>query len=180
MRICVFCGSRSGHGQGYLQTAEQVGELLAQLQIGLVYGGASIGCMGALADSALQARGEVIGVIPQRMVDREVSHSGLSHLHIVSNMHQRKALMADLSDAFLALPGGVGTLEELFEIWSWAHLELHAKPVGILNSNGYFAPLLQLVDQMIQADFIYPGTRDLLIVDSDPERLIARLQNAIG
>src|SRR5215208_6565109 len=138
MRICVFCGSSPGRGDAYGAAAAGLGRLLAERGIGLVYGGASVGTMGIVADAALAAGGEVVGVIPQALVDREMAHAGLTDLRVVADMHQRKATMADLSDGFVALPGGAGTMEELFEVWTWALLGLHAKPIGLLDVNGFY------------------------------------------
>jgi len=140
-RLCVFCGSASGVRPEYEAAARELGTVLAGRGVGVVYGGASVGLMGVVADSALAAGGEVIGIIPQALVDREVAHAGLSELHVVGSMHERKALMAELSDAFVALPGGMGTLEELFEVFTWRQLGLHAKPIALLDVAGYWAGL---------------------------------------
>lgn len=172
MRVCVFCGSSKGSGR-YLEAARQVGETLAQRGIGIVYGGAHVGTMGALADAALAAGGSVTGVIPQSLVDWEVAHTGLTELHVVNGLHQRKALMAELSDAFIALPGGAGTLEELFEVWTWAQLGLHTKPVGLLDVDGYFAYLRRFVDHMVDEGFSRAPYRDMLLVESGVEELLA-------
>src|SRR6516164_2274986 len=147
-RICVFCGSSVGDRPIYLQAALELGRAIAERRLGLVYGGGHIGLMGVLADAVLSGGGEVIGVIPQALVDRELAHTGVTELRVVETMHQRKALMADLSDGFLALPGGFGTGDELFEILTWAQLGLHAKPIGVLNVGGYFDPLLAWLDHM--------------------------------
>lgn len=179
MRICVFCGSAPGRDERYLATARHLGALLAEREIGLVYGGASVGTMGAVADAALEAGGEVIGVIPRSLADREVAHRGLPDLRIVANLHERKAQMAELSDAFVTLPGGIGTMEELFEIWTWAHLGLHDKPVGALNTNGFYRPLRDLVEHMTQEGFLPARSRDLLMVDADPASLVDRLTGAL-
>src|SRR4029453_17518746 len=136
--ICVFCGSASGRAPTYTAAARELGQLLAKRGIGLVYGGGNVGLMGKLADAVLDAGGRALGVIPQQLVDREIAHGGLTELHVVQNLHQRKARMAELADAFLTLPGGVGTMEELFEVWSWGRLGLHSKPCGLLNVDGYF------------------------------------------
>jgi uncharacterized protein (TIGR00730 family) len=149
--------------------------MLAQRGIGLVYGGGSIGLMGVLADAVLDAGGRAIGVIPQLLVDREVAHPGLTELHVVKNLHERKARMAELADAFLTLPGGVGTMEELFEVWSWAKLGLHSKPCGLLNVNGYFDSLRTLTDQMVTEGFLEPVHRDLLLIEEQPSVLVDRL-----
>ncbi|MFN8537672.1 MAG: TIGR00730 family Rossman fold protein [Thermomicrobiales bacterium] len=172
-RICVYCGSSMGENPVYRETARQIGELLATSGIGLVYGGGNVGLMGVLADAALAAGGEVIGIIPGDLVRREVGHPGLTDLRIVGTMHERKALMADLSDAFLALPGGMGTLDELFEILTWAQLGIHNKPVGLLNTNNYYAPLIALLDHMTTERFLRPEHRALALVDDDATRLLS-------
>jgi len=176
-RICVFSGSSPGASPAFGELAESLGRLLAGRQLGLVYGGASVGLMGRLAGAALEAGGEVIGVIPQSLVDMEVAHTGLTDLRIVGTMHERKALMADLADAFIALPGGIGTLDELFEILTWAQLGLHAKPAGLLECDGYFAPLLAFLDGAVRARFLQPLHREMLIVDVDPVRLLAAFES---
>src|SRR6185503_14872599 len=144
-RLCVFCGSSPGHDPAYGAAAAQLGRVLAERGIGLVYGGGRVGLMGILADAALAAGGEVIGVIPQALLDREIGHRGLTQLRVVDSMHSRKALMGDLADGFIALPGGIGTLEELFEVWTWAQLGLHRKPCGLLDANGFYAPLVDFL-----------------------------------
>lgn len=174
MRVCVFCGSSMGFSPGYAEAATALGKLLAQRGIGLVYGGASVGTMGAVADGALAAGGEVIGVIPESLSRVEIAHAGLSELHVVADMHQRKAKMAALSDAFLALPGGAGTLEELFEVWTWAQLGLHAKPIGLVDVAGYYAPLMSFAEHMVAEGFLGAGYRDLLTIDADPAVLLDR------
>lgn len=173
VRICVFCGSSRG-GAGYLEAARQVGRTLAARGIGIVYGGARVGMMGAVADAALAAGGSVIGVIPRSLLTWEVAHEGLSELHVVPDLHRRKALMADLADAFVALPGGAGTMEETFEVWTWAQLGLHTKPVGLLNVDGYYTPLLRFVDHMVAEGFLRTPYRRMLIAESDLERLLDR------
>jgi uncharacterized protein (TIGR00730 family) len=174
VRVCVFCGSSSGTGLSYVEAARQVGRVLAQRGIDLVYGGASVGTMGEVADAALAAGGSVVGVIPQTLVDWEVAHGGLTELHVVDNLHQRKALMASLADAFIALPGGAGTLDELFEAWTWAQLGIHAKPVGLLDVNGYFQPLLRFLDHMVEQGFLKPAYREMLIIESEVSALLDR------
>jgi uncharacterized protein (TIGR00730 family) len=173
--ICVFCGSASGRAPTYTAAARKLGQLLAKRGIGLVYGGGNVGLMGELADAVLDAGGRAIGVIPQQLVDREIAHGGLTELHVVQNLHQRKALMAELADAFLTLPGGVGTMEELFEVWSWARLGLHSKPCGLLNVNGYFDSLRTLTDQMVTEGFLEPVYRELLLIEEQPSVLLDRL-----
>ena len=175
-RICVFCGSSPGAIPAYGELAARLGRLLALEGLGLVYGGASVGLMGGLADAALAGGGEVIGVIPQALVDMEVAHRGLTDLRVVATMHERKAVMADLGDAFVALPGGLGTLDELFEVLTWAQLGLHAKPTGLLDLGGYFQPLLAFLDGAVQARFLQPAHRGMLLVEADPTRLLAALR----
>lgn len=174
-RVLVFCGSSPGARPEYAQAAAQLGLALAGRELGLVYGGASVGLMGAVADAALSAGGEVIGVIPQRLVDREVAHGGLSDLRVVQTMHQRKALMAELSDAVIALPGGTGTLDELFELFTWSQLGLHAMPIGLLDVAGYWQPLLAFLDHAVRERFLRADHRETLLVASDPEALLDRL-----
>jgi hypothetical protein len=173
--ICVFCGSSAGNDPRFLDTARRLGSLLADRGLGLVYGGATVGLMGAVADAALERGGHVTGVIPSRLVERELAHHGLPDLRVVASMHERKALMADLADAFVALPGGIGTLEETFEVLTWAQLGLHHKPTGILDAGGYYAPLLAFLDHAVASRFVKPEHRDMLLVDEDPGRLIDRL-----
>ena len=172
--VCVFCGSNSGARGIYAEAARAVGHAIARRGLNLVYGGAAVGLMGALADAALAAGGTVIGVIPKALVEREIAHSGLSEMHEVRSMHERKAMMADRSDAFLALPGGAGTLEETFEAWTWAQLGHHEKPVGLLNVDGFFDALLTFLDHQCRERFIRPEHRDMLVVASDPEELLDR------
>jgi len=175
-RVCVFCGSSSGAVPDFAELAERLGALLAARRLGLVYGGASVGLMGRLAGAALAAGGEVIGVIPRSLVEMEVAHTGLSELRVVGTMHERKALMADLADAFIALPGGIGTLDELFEVLTWAQLGLHTKPVGLLDCAHYFAALLAFLDRAVSARFVQPVHRAMLLVDEDPARLLAAFE----
>ena len=175
-RLCVFCGAQPGARPAYREAAAAFGRLLAESGIGVVYGGASIGLMAAVADAALEAGGEVIGVIPQALVDREVAHDGLSDLRIVHSMHERKALMAELSDGFVALPGGVGTLEELFEVWTWSHLGLHNKPCALLDVQGFYSGLHTFVDHMETEGFLRPGVRDMLIVEREGPQLLTALR----
>jgi len=173
--ICVFCGAATGRVPAYVDAARVVGEMLARRGIVLVYGGGSVGLMGALADAVLDAGGQAIGVIPQQLVDREVAHAGLTELHVVKDLHQRKARMAELADAFLTLPGGIGTMEELFEVWSWGKLGLHSKPCGLLNVNGYFDSLHTLADQMVTEGFLEPDYRELLLIEEQPSVLLDQL-----
>jgi uncharacterized protein (TIGR00730 family) len=174
--VCVFCGSNSGGKSLYVETAQAVGSAIAGRGLRLVYGGASVGLMGALADAAIAAGGEVIGVMPRALVEREIAHDGLAELHEVASMHERKAKMSDLSDAFLALPGGVGTLEELFEVWTWAQLGHHRKPVGMLNVGGYFDLLIAFLDHQQREEFVRPEHRDMLVVESRPEQMLDRFE----
>ena len=172
MRIAVFCGSSSGRRPEFLQAATHLGQLLAQQGIGIVYGGASVGLMGAVATAAREAGGEVIGVLPQSLMDRELAHTDLSELHIVGSMHERKATMSDLADAFLALPGGIGTFEELFEVWTWGVLGYHRKPCGLLNINGFYDGLISFLDHVVEDEFLRPVYRDMLLVESSPEAML--------
>lgn len=174
-RVCVYCGSSPGDRPLYGEVARTFGRRVAERGLGLVYGGGHVGLMGMLADAALAAGGEVIGVIPQRLVDAEVAHHGLSRLEVVTSMHERKARMAELADAFIALPGGFGTLDELFEILTWAQLGLHGKPCGLLDVERYFTPLVTWADQAVAAGFIRPRHRELLMVDEDAGHLLDRL-----
>lgn len=174
-RICVFCGSKFGKNGLYRQAAQRLGRLLVQRGHGLVYGGGSVGLMGVLADAVLAAGGEVIGVIPDALVTPERAHPGVAQMYVVDSMHLRKARMNELSDAFVALPGGFGTLEELFEVISWSQLGIHRKPVGLLNVAGYYNPLVRLLDHAMAEGFIKPRHRQLLVVADQPERLLDAL-----
>lgn len=174
--LCVFCGSSVGSRLEYSAAAVEVGRLLAERNIRLVYGAGNVGLMGVLADAVLAKGGEVIGVIPQMLVDRELAHRGLTELRIVGTMHERKALMAELSDAFLALPGGLGTFEELCEALTWSQLGIHAKPCGALNVNGYFDHLAALLDHAVQEDFVSKANRGLLVVSNSAAELLDLLQ----
>lgn len=177
-RICVFCGSSAGARPAYARSARALGELLASRGIDVVYGGGAVGLMGELADAALVAGGKVIGVIPDALVAMEVAHDRLTELHVVRSMHERKALMAELSDAFVALPGGLGTLEELFEVLTWAQLGLHPKPCGLVDVEGFYAPLLACLDHAVVEGFVRPENRALVLDDVDPVRLLSRLSRA--
>jgi hypothetical protein len=174
--ICVFCGSSPGTSPLYVEVARRLGHVLASANITLVYGGASIGVMGALADAALKANGNVIGVIPYMLNKKEVAHTGLTDLRVVGSMHERKALMAELADGFIALPGGIGTLEELFEVWTWGQLGVHEKPCGLLNVNSYFNPLLTFIEHMVAQGFLLDEHRSLVLVDENPEALLALMR----
>ncbi len=171
-RLCVFCGSSAGTRPDYRESARRLGDVLARRGLGLIYGGGHVGLMGVLADAVLQGGGEVIGVIPQALVDKELAHAGLSELRVVATMHQRKALMADLAHGFIALPGGFGTADELFEILTWAQLGLHAKPIGLVNVAGYFDPLLAWLDHTVREQLVRPEHRRLLLQADDAERLL--------
>lgn len=171
-RLCVFCGSSTGREPAYPRLAEALARTLAGQGIGIVYGGGRVGLMGVLADAALAAGGEVIGVIPQALIAREIGHRGLTELRVVGSMHERKALMAELADGFVALPGGIGTLEELFEVWTWAQLGLHAKPCGLLDAGGFYAPLVAFLDHLVAAGFVRPAHRAMLHVAGSPEALL--------
>jgi|TARA_B110000879_G_scaffold139212_1_gene181452 uncharacterized protein (TIGR00730 family) len=171
-KLCVFCGASMGRNPAYAKAARSLARSLATNGITLVYGGASVGIMGQLADAALEAGGQVIGVMPQELVDREVSHLGLTELKVVGSMHERKAMMAELSDGFIALPGGLGTLEELFEVLTWAQLRFHSKPCGLLNAVGYYDRLISFLDHSVDEKFIKPAHREMLIVNDDPMALL--------
>src|SRR5450631_435871 len=178
-RIGVFCGSSTGADRAYQQAAQAVGRLLAQRGIELVYGGGHVGLMGAVADACLNDGGRVIGVIPQALADKEVAHGGLSELHIVGSMHERKAMMAELSGAFMALPGGYGTWDELFEALTWSQLGIQRKACGVLNVNGYYDPLIAMADRALADGFLRGVHRDLLLADTDATRLLDRLNRSI-
>lgn len=175
--LCVFCGSAHGSKAAYAEAARRTGAAIGERGWRLVYGGASVGLMGILADAALEAGAEVVGVMPRPMVDREIAHGGLTELRIVETMHQRKAEMAELSDAFVALPGGLGTLEELFETWTWAQLGLHDKAFGVVNVAGYFDPLIVLVDRMVEQGFVRAEQIDRLVSDPSPDVVLDWLEN---
>jgi len=170
--VSVFCGSRSGNNPIFASAASHLGTLLAKEKIKLIYGAGNIGLMGVIADACLAANGHVIGVIPTKLVEKEVAHKGLSELFVVDSMHERKALMASKSEAFIALPGGFGTCDELFEILTWAQLGIHHNPIGILNTEGFFDPLLAWIDQMIDQGFVKPKFRQLLLVATKPDELL--------
>ncbi len=177
MRLCVFCGSSDGQDPIYVETARALGETMAAQGIELVYGGASVGLMGAVADAALEKGGHVIGVMPQALVDKEIAHRSLSDLRVVGSMHERKALMAELSDGFIALPGGLGTFEELFEVWTWAQLGYHRKPCALLNAGGFYDKLTDFLDDVVERGFVKPIHRAMLIVEEEPSALIAAVRS---
>jgi uncharacterized protein (TIGR00730 family) len=176
-RVCVFCGSSPGARPAYAEATAEVARLLVGEGIGVVYGGGHVGLMGVLADTAMAAGGEVIGVMPQALVDREIAHGRISELRVVGSMHERKALMAELSDAFIALPGGAGTLDELFDVYTWAQLGLHDKPCGLLDVEDYFAGLTDFLDHAVRERFVREEHRAMLIVERDPRALIDRLRS---
>jgi len=174
-RLCVFCGSKSGDNPVYADVTRQLGMAIVARGLGLVYGAGHVGLMGVLADAVLQAGGSVIGVIPRALVDKELAHGGLTEMHVVDSMHERKAVMADLADGFMALPGAYGTADELFEILTWAQLGLHAKPIGLLNVTGFFDPLLAWINTTVREGFLRERHRTLLMQSSDPVELLDRL-----
>jgi hypothetical protein len=176
-RICVFCGSNAGRGRKHQAAAAKLGHCLAERGVGLVYGGGKVGLMGTIADAVLERGGEVIGVIPQDLVNKELAHTGLADLRVVTSMHERKALMERFADGFIALPGGFGTLDELCEILTWAQLGLHRKPCGILNVDGYFDLFLEFADHAVEQGFIQPKHRALVLESDDPNALLDAFQN---
>ena len=176
MRYCVFCGSNKGANPLYATAATEMARCLVANGIGIVYGGGNVGLMGVLADAALDAGGEVIGVIPRMLVEREIAHQGLAELRVVGSMHERKALMAELSDGCIAMPGGYGTLDEFCEILTWTQLGLQRKPIGVLNVAGYFDRLLDLFDHAVAEQFVKPMHRDMIVTDTTPHALIARMR----
>jgi uncharacterized protein (TIGR00730 family) len=173
-RLCVYAGSNRGADPAYADAAAALARLLAERGIGLVYGGGHVGLMGVLADNVLEAGGEAIGVMPQSLVDREIAHTGLTELRVVSSMHERKALMADLADGFVAVPGGIGTLEELIEAYTWSQLGIHRDPVGLLNVGGYYDELAGFLDTAVEARFLVEQHRRLLVIARTPEELLER------
>ena len=174
--ICVFCGSSAGQSPMYKEAATRLGEYLAAQGIELVYGGAQVGLMGAVADGCLSSGGRVYGVMPEKLANLELAHSGLTELQIVPDMHARKAAMADRADAFIALPGGVGTFEELFEVWTWTQLGIHRKPLGVMNVGGFYDSLIGFLDQVESAGFMKPAHRALLQASDQPAQLLAQLR----
>ena len=179
-RICVFTGSSPGARSEYADAARQLGRLLVERGYGLVYGGGNVGLMSVVADAVLEQRGEIIGVIPELLVDKELAHRGLSDLRIVKSMHERKAVMAERSDGFIGLPGGIGTMEEFFEVLSWAQLSLHDKPCGLLNVSGYYQHLIRFLDHTVDQGFLKPKHRALLVVEKDPHRLLDHFEEFIA
>jgi len=174
-RVAVFSGSRPGARPSYAEDAARLGRTLATRGIGLVYGGASVGLMGAVANAVIAAGGETVGVIPRGLAAKEIAHEGLTELRVVETMHERKAMMAELSDGFIALPGGFGTFDELFEIVTWAQIGIHRKPVALLDTEGYFQPLRALVRRAVEEGFALPEHADLFLFDGDPDRLLASM-----
>lgn len=172
--VCVYCGSSAGRDPAYVEAAGALGRALVARGLGLVYGGASVGVMGAVADAVLDLGGRAVGVIPEALVRKEIAHGGLTELVVTSSMHERKTRMADLSDAFVALPGGIGTLEEIFEAWTWGQLGLHAKPSGFLNVAGYWDGLVSFLDHAVRERFVREPHRAMLVVSEDPEELLDR------
>jgi uncharacterized protein (TIGR00730 family) len=175
-RICVFCGTNPGSRPAYGAAARRLGQVLAEQGIELVYGGASVGIMGELADSVQEHGGHVTGIIPQQLMEKDSAHTGIRNLIVVASMHQRKSQMADMSDGFIALPGGIGTLEGFFEILTWGQLGIHAKPAGILNVEGYFDGLTGFLDHAVREGFLTEGHRDHIIVEAEPVRLLDRMR----
>ncbi len=176
--LCVFCGSSSGTRPQYAQAARRLGRVFLSEGIGLVYGGASVGVMGQIADTVLAGGGKVIGVIPRGLAHKEVAHAGLTDLRIVDSMHERKALMAELVDGFIALPGGLGTFEEFFEVLTWCQLGIHRKPCALLNTEGYYDKLVGLIDHAIDEGFVRSEHRSMVVVDHDPQTLIEKMRSA--
>jgi|SRR5690625_420289 len=175
--LAVFCGSSTGGDSAYIEYAERFGEELANKNKTLIYGGAQVGCMGALADASLDSGGNVIGVIPQKLKAVEIAHDQLTELHVVNTMHERKSKMAELADGFVALPGGAGTLEEWFEVFTWSQLGYHAKPCGLLNVNNFFDPLITMLDHTIEQGFMNNNYREMIIISSDPKELLEKMDS---
>jgi uncharacterized protein (TIGR00730 family) len=172
--VCVFCGSSIGQDPAYREAALSVGQALARAGLTLVYGGGKVGLMGAVADAAIASGGRAVGVIPRALVEREIAHAGLTELHVVETMHERKTRMADLSDAFIALPGGAGTLDEFFEQWTWAQLGVHGKPCALLNVKDYFAPLIAMMQKIVAHGFMMQRYFDMLVIDTEIEAVLKR------
>lgn len=176
-RLCVYCGSNSGRRPEYVQAARDMARVMVDKNIGLVYGGASVGVMGEIADAILKDGGEVIGIIPKGLFVKEVAHSGVSELREVGSMHERKAMMAELSDGFIALPGGLGTIEEFFEIWTWAQLGMHQKPCGLLNVYHYYDKLIDFINHAVSEQFIKEAYRSMVFVEEQPDILLQRFES---
>lgn len=177
--VCVFCGSSEGVREEYAAAARELGREMARREIRLVFGGGHVGLMGVVADAVLEARGEAVGVMPKALLEKEIGHQGLSDLRVVGTMHERKALMAGLSDAFVALPGGYGTFEEFMEALTWAQLGLHEKPCGLLNVAGFYGPLVSLFDRAVEEGFVRAGHRELALLEEDPRRMLDLLQSYV-
>lgn len=175
--LAVFCGSSTGTDSVYIENAERFGEELANKNKTLIYGGAQVGCMGALADTSLHNGGRVVGVIPKKLKDVEIAHEQLTELHVVDTMHERKSKMAELADGFVALPGGAGTLEEWFEVFTWSQLGYHAKPCGLLNVNNFFDPLITMLDHTIEQGFMNKNYREMILIASDPKELLEKMDS---
>lgn len=176
-RICVFCGSGRGSNEGYIDAAKNLGLTLLKNKLSLVYGGASVGLMGAIANTCMENGGEVIGVIPKALFDREVACDNLTDLRVVNTMHERKALMAELSDGFIALPGGLGTIEEFFEVLTWGQLGIHGKPCGLLNIDGYYDRLIEFLDHTVDEGFVQKSCRSMILMDSNPDVLLQMMKS---
>lgn len=174
--ICVFCGSSSGKGVKHLLAAQELGEIIVRKNLSLVYGGGNVGIMGELANTVLKYNGKVTGVIPENLVKREAALKEVTELVIVKSMHERKAKMSELSNGFIAMSGGIGTLEEFFEVWTWAQLGIHSKPIGILNTDDYYTKLMDFIDHSVEQEFLKKENLDMIIVDTDPENLINRMK----
>lgn len=174
--VCVFCGSSSGKGVKHLLAAQKLGETLVKEDLSLVYGGGNVGIMGEIANTVLKYNGKVTGVIPENLVMREAALKEVTELIVVRSMHERKARMSELSDGFIAMSGGIGTLEEFFEVWTWAQLGIHSKPIGILNTDNYYTKLMEFIQHSTEQDFLKKENLDMIIVDTDPENLISRMK----
>lgn len=174
--ICVFCGSSSGKGVKHLLAAQELGEIIVRKNLSLVYGGGNVGIMGELANTVLKYNGKVTGVIPENLVKREAALKEVTELVIVKSMHERKAKMSELSNGFIAMSGGIGTLEEFFEVWTWAQLGIHSKPIGILNTDDYYTKLMDFIHHSVEQEFLKKENLDMIIVDTDPENLISRMK----
>lgn len=175
-RVCVYCGSNVGARPAYAEAARELGRTLAGAGLGLVYGAGNVGLMHVVAEAALRMGGEVVGYIPRALADKELAHEGLTELVVVESMHERKQGMADRADGFIALPGGIGTLEEVIEVFTWLQLEFHAKPIGLLNTDGFYDRLLEFLDHLCTEQFLRQEQLDMLLVDADPERLLERMR----
>lgn len=177
--ICVFCGSNSGKGTKHLQTAQRLGKLIAEKNLTLIYGGGNIGIMGELANTVLQYNGDVTGVIPENLVQREAALKEVTNLIVVNSMHDRKAKMMELSDGFIAMSGGIGTLEEFFEVWTWAQLGIHSKPIGLLNTDNYFGGMIEFLTNSVSQEFLKREIFEMIIIDDNAESMIERMNNYI-